>query len=76
MKHYDKLVANERLKYLNIARRLLYPDVRAIYARHDAMLHELAKAIYVVEQLAKEGGGERPQQQQAVCKPSIWEAEV
>ena len=74
MKLYDRLVANERLKYLNAARRLVYPDVRAVYLHHERILYELAKAIYVAEQLAKDGGGERSSQ--LTSQPNVWESEI
>jgi hypothetical protein len=40
------------------ARRILYPDERAPYAEHTAMLAMLADTLEQLERLAARGGGE------------------
>lgn len=58
IRNWSELTKNERIKYENQARELIYPDLRLWYNQHDLMLNELARALYKCSLLALDGGGD------------------
>lgn len=55
MNQFDRLPAKQRYEYEDRARYLIYEGLEPAWKHHDKMLSILARALYKIDELKKDG---------------------